>query len=82
MTPAFKPINKDDISTKINTIVDELQRQSDSKTTVTELVTDISKTYGLKKPIIRAAATALFKHNVEEAEEKNKEILSIIDMCL
>ena len=76
-----KELNKTDISSKIETIVDELQRQSDSRDTVSSIVKGIKEEYGLSPTIIRATARILHQHNQQEIEEKNEQVETLLSFC-
>tara|TARA_Y100000034_G_C6809343_1_gene363628 strand:- start:14 stop:268 length:255 start_codon:yes stop_codon:yes gene_type:complete len=76
----FKELDKNDFAAKLTDIVEELHKQDASRAFVTEIVNELSSTYGLKKPTIRAAAKIIYKHNLEEVEESNKEVMDLVDL--
>ena len=74
-------MDENDWSDKIELIVDQLQLQADSRESVTEIVKELNTAYGIKKPVVRAVAAAVFKRKIEELEEQSNEVISLIHKC-
>ena len=77
----YKELNKEDINTKIETIVDELQRQSDSRESVNSIVKGLKEEYGLSPTVIRSTSRILHQHNQQEIEEKNEQVQALLSLC-
>lgn len=77
----YAKLDEKDWSEKITLIVDELHRQANSREVVTQLVNNLNNTYGIKKPVVRAVASVIFKRNQRELEEQSSEILELARMC-
>lgn len=76
----YKPFNKDDIKKKLDLIVDQFHIQKGSQDVVTEIVNELNKTYGLKKPTIRSAARIIFKNEKDETNVKFDELSMLVDL--
>ena len=78
----YKKLDADDWSKQISLIVDQFFIQSSSRDLVTDIVKELNKNYGIKKPVIRAVASSIYKHNEEELKEQSSEILELISKCV
>jgi len=76
----YKELDLKDYKRCIDTIVDEMVKQADSRESVTSLVKHLSETYGLNKPTIRKVATTIYKNNIEDEEEKTDEFSRLVDL--
>lgn len=79
---ATKPLDKEDVSKSIDTIVSYMYAIDSSREAINEIVKRLKSDYGLAPSDVRAAATALKKQNVDEIDEKARRIQELIDLCL
>ena len=80
MEKTVKPLNKEEFKEKIKLIVDQLFIQNQSRELVTELVNELNSSFGLKKPVVRAVASSVYKKDKNEVEAKNEEILELLNI--
>lgn len=73
-------IDKQELMTKITAITDNLLQIESFRELNNDIVKEVKETYGFNASAIRAAATALFKRKKEELEEKQTEIMTIIEL--
>ena len=73
-------IDKQELMTKITAITDNLLQIEGFRELNNDIVKEVKETYGFNASAIRAAATALFKRKKEELEEKQTEIMTIIEL--
>lgn len=78
----FEEVNEEDFKEHISDIVDQLHVQASSKDEVTAIVNEMAEKWGMKKPLIRKAATIIFKRNQEEMDEQNDEVMQMVSMVL
>jgi hypothetical protein len=64
----------------ISAITDNLLEMESLREANNEIVKEIKESYGFKPAAIRAAAQALYKRKKEELEEKQGEIMTIIEI--
>lgn len=77
-----KPIDKEDVSKAIDTIVSYMFAMDSSREAINEIVKRLKSEYGLAPSDVRAAATALKKQNIDEIDEKTRRIQELVDLCL
>lgn len=77
-----KPIDKEDVSKAINTIVSYLESIDSSREAVNQIVKRLKEEYGLASSDVRAAANAIKKANIDELDEKTRRIQELVDLCL
>ena len=78
--PQPKPLDKEDYNTRMSAIIDQLTVMASSREVITVIVNHLYSEYGLKKPIVRKAATALFKQvKKEQMEELNQEVINLME---
>jgi hypothetical protein len=76
----FKPLDIKDYKDQMDKIVDQMVLMAGAREVVTEHVNYLAGEYGLKKPDVRAAATAIFKDvSKEEVAEKSAVIVQLIE---
>jgi hypothetical protein len=80
-TKSVKPLDPQDISNTINTIVGLMDSIDASREMINAKVKHLKDTYGLNATHVRAAATAIKKQAVDEIDEKTRAIQEIIDIC-
>jgi hypothetical protein len=73
-------IDKQELTHKITTITDNLLQIESFRELNNEIVKEIKEAYGFNATAIRSAAQALFKRKKEELEEKQIEIMTIIEL--
>ena len=73
-------IDKQELMTKSTAITDNLLQIESFRELNNDIVKEVKETYGFNASAIRAAATALFKRKKEELEEKQTEIMTIIEL--
>jgi hypothetical protein len=73
-------IDKDELKSLFERMTDNLLRIESHREDNNEVVKQIKELTGFKPTAIRAAATALYKRQRDSLEEKQSEILSILDM--
>lgn len=77
----YKTLNENDISDKINKIVDQLLIQEGARNVVNDIIKDIKDDYGLAPSVVRATASIIYKSNKEEIEEKNGQVEELLTFC-
>lgn len=77
----YKSLNENDISDKINKIVDQLLIQEGARNIVNDIIKDIKDDYGLPPSVVRATASIIYKSNKEEIEEKNGQVEELLTFC-
>jgi len=77
----IKPIDPKDVSNSIEDIVAFLGAIDSSREEINRRVKHLKDTYGLASTAVRAAATVLYKQNMEQLDEKEQQIRSILDIC-
>ena len=73
-------IDKQELMTKITAITDNLLQIESFRELNNDIVKEVKEAYGFNASAIRAAATALYKRKKEELEEKQTEIMTIIEL--
>ena len=73
-------IDKQELMNQITAITDNLLQIESFRELNNEIVKEIKETYGFNATAIRSAAQALFKRKKEELEEKQIEIMTIIEL--
>ena len=73
-------IDKQELMKQISAITDNLLQMESYRESNNELVKEIKETYGFSPASIRSAAQALYKRKKEELEQKQDEIMTIIDL--
>lgn len=76
-----KALDKADFKAKINEIVDQLVIIESARDSIKEVQGYLKEEYGLASGITRATAVAVFKRNKEEIEEKNEQVISLVELC-
>jgi len=79
--PQPKTLDPQDFKDKINEIVDQLVVIEAARDVIKEVQGYLKAEYGLASGITRATAVAVFKRNREEIEEKNEQVLSLLELC-
>jgi polyhydroxyalkanoate synthesis regulator phasin len=59
----YKAIDENEVSEKVNKIVDQLVMQEGSREAVNEIIKDLKEEYGLHPTVIRQTASIIHKHN-------------------
>jgi len=73
-------IDKQELMNQITAITDNLLQIESFRELNNEIVKEIKEAYGFNATAIRSAAQALFKRKKEELEEKQIEIMTIIEL--
>lgn len=76
-----KPLDAKDVAKKINTIVALLESIDASRETINAECKYLKDTYGLSTTLVRAAANAIKKDNMNEVDEKTRQIQELVDLC-
>lgn len=76
-----KPIDPQDFKRKINDIVDQLVIIESARDGIKEIQKYLKTEYGIASGDSRATATAVFKRNKEEIEEKSERVIALIEIC-
>lgn len=79
--PEPKALDPKDFKAKINEMVDQLVIIESARDVIKEVQGYLKTEYGLASGITRATAVAVFKRNKDEIEEKNEQVLSLVEMC-
>lgn len=79
--PEPKALDPKDFKAKINEMVDQLVIIESARDVIKEVQGYLKTEYGLPSGITRATAVAVFKRNKDEIEEKNEQVLSLVEMC-
>ena len=77
----IQPIDPKDVANSIEDIVAFLGAIDSSREEINRRVKHLKDTYGLASTAVRAAATVLYKQNMEQLDEKEQQIRSILDIC-
>lgn len=75
-----KPITREILEEAIEQMVNQMSIQAASRELVKSIVDNISSEYGVKKPVLRKAATIVFKQNRAETEQKDQEVFNLLDI--
>jgi len=73
-------IDKEDLMKKISAITDNLLQIESYREINNDIVKSIKEEFGFNPAAIRAAAQALYKRKKEELENKQSEIMTIIEL--
>jgi len=73
-------IDKQELMNQITAITDNLLQIESFRELNNEIVKEIKEAYGFNATAIRSAAQTLFKRKKEELEEKQSEIMTIIEL--
>lgn len=79
--PEPKALDPKDLKLKIDQIVDQLIVIESARDAIKEVQGYLKTEYGLAAGITRATAVAVFKRNKDEIEEKNEQVLSLVELC-
>jgi hypothetical protein len=79
--PEPKALDPQDFKNKIDAIVDQLIIIESARDVIKEVQGYLKAEYGLPSGITRATAVAVFKRNRDELEEKNEQVLSLVELC-
>lgn len=79
--PEPKALDPRDLKNKINEMVDQLVVIESARDVIKEIQGYLKSEYGLPSGVTRATAVAVFKRNREEIEEKNEQVLSLVELC-
>ena len=77
----YKAIDENEVSEKVNKIVDQLVMQEVSREVVNWIIKDLKEEYGLHPTVIRQTASIIHKHNKEEVDEKNDQVQELLNFC-
>ena len=77
----YKAIDENEVSEKVNKIVDQLVMQEGSRELVNGIIKDLKEEYGLNTTVIRQTASIIHKHNKEEVDEKNDQVQELLNFC-
>ena len=80
MSESIVQLDKNEVKTAINSIVDVMYEIEAARETVNEVVKKLKADYGLAPAVVRAAASAIHKRNKEELEEKNQAVLELVHL--
>jgi hypothetical protein len=75
----IKPIDKVDFKNKILEIVSYMEAKAETDGSIKEILKYLKEKYGIKNTIARSVATIIFKQNLEEVEDKNNAIKTLLD---
>ena len=79
--PEPKALDPQDFKNKIDAIVDQLIIIESARDVIKDVQGYLKAEYGLPSGITRATAVAVFKRNRDELEEKNEQVLSLVELC-
>ena len=79
--PEPKALDPQDFKNKIDAIVDQLIIIESARDVIKDIQGYLKAEYGLPSGITRATAVAVFKRNRDELEEKNEQVLSLVELC-
>jgi hypothetical protein len=77
---SIKPIDPADVEEQITAIVAFLGAIDSSREEINRRVKHLKDTYGLQSTAVRAAANVLYKQNMEQLDEKEQQIRSILEI--
>jgi len=77
---SIKLIDPADVEEQITAIVAFLGAIDSSREEINRRVKHLKDTYGLQSTAVRAAANVLYKQNMEQLDEKEQQIRSILEI--
>jgi len=71
--------NDKEVKKALSSIVDFMAIMAENRESITSIVTELSAKTGISKPLIRKAATAIYKENYDKLDEEDKILKRLLD---